>query len=166
MKLYIVTIILILCTIFLVIPNLSTNLSDYKKETDILLKTSTKAGTTRKPIFRKRIHRVLILEMESHKKWYISNEKYLKYWTEIQSPNNIGKRFTFYSQYHITERHNPIRLEIENKVIYDSSKDKILEYLILIITICATYFSVKKYKKACSQIKVTSSVGNSSLHDV
>ena len=146
MKLYIITIILILCSIFLVIPNLSTNLSDYKKDTDILLKTSTKTDM-KGHRFRNGIHRVLILEMESHKKWFVSNEKYLKFWTEIQSPNNIGKRFTFYSGNHITERHNPIRLEIENKVIYDSSEDKLPEYFILIITICATFFSVKKYKK-------------------
>lgn len=147
MKLYIITIILILFSLFLVIPNLSTDLSNYKKDTDILLETSIKTDTLREKLFRKKIYRTLILEMVSHKKWLISNENYLKYWLEIQDSNNIGKTFTFYSKNNKTRRHNPFRLEIENKVIYDSSKDKSIEYFILILTISTLYLSIRKYKK-------------------
>ena len=85
--------------------------------------------------------------MENHKKWFINNKKYLEYWPKIQDSNNIGKKFTFYSANNKTKRHNPFRIEIENEVVYDFSKDKLLEYSILLITLCTMYFSIRKYQK-------------------
>lgn len=69
-------------------------------------------------------------------------------WSELQNENNIGKEFTLYFKNRMNVSKNPLKIEINHKIIYDHFKDLNSEYFYLIFTFFATLYSIYNIRKA------------------
>ena len=69
-------------------------------------------------------------------------------WSELQNENNIGKELTLYFKNRMNVSKNPLKIEINHKIIYDHFKDLNSEYFYLIFTFFATLYSMYNIRKA------------------
>lgn len=143
-KIYWTTGILIFCSIFIIIPNLSNNLSDYTKETKKFKNSRVDFGEKGKLLPKRPVHD-LILTMEDGTEWKISSQ-YSEYWDELRNPKNVGKKFTFYSKT-LLAHSNPSQIEIDNKVVYNLKTMNITKYMLLFITLIGCAISINDYRK-------------------
>jgi hypothetical protein len=135
------TIILLIMVPFFVIPNLSTNLKNYKKETNIIIGTRINIREYTGKYFQKKTEKTLVIILKDSSEIKLSDVEYHKYWDIIEAKNNIGKKITFYSGNNTAERNNPVQIEIDNKIIYDPSESVKWGYIIVFMTIGMTIYS-------------------------
>lgn len=132
---------LILVPIF-VIPDLSTDVSDYNSNSTILIKTQIHErdrGWFRKP------ERSLQLFMEDGTLISLSSS-FSNYWGLLQKKENIGKNITYYSNRNGSYIPNPNQLELDKKIVYTTKEGLIWKYLILLMTIGLSIYSGKKLR--------------------
>jgi hypothetical protein len=142
---YFLTVVLIICSFIYIIPNLSTDTSDYGYETKELENTRIdKREYYRK--LRKRTEYTLVLRMTDGTEWYISDQ-YSDYWDKLKSAKNIGKKYKLYTGNNTSHYHNPVQIEIEGKVVYDLKERLKWSYLLILMTIGLSVYSFTKLKK-------------------
>ena len=137
---YLVTIFALLFSVFIIIPDLNKNLTDYYK-TEKYYKSSE--ILERKMLIRAD-KKSLIIKMSDGSEWIVGRA-YSQYFSKINSNSNIGKKFTLYTS---SETDNsPSRIEIENKLIYNFDNGRFYYYFILAATSVLIYFSIIGFKK-------------------
>ncbi len=146
---------LVICCIFFVIPNLSNCLKDYTKSVGIL-ESSRMNTTERNKGFAKIRDSELILRMQDGREWIFS-EQYNKYWSELGNPNNVGKKYTIYSQGYVDS--NPSQVEIENEIIYNLQTKHASKFLFILLTIICVIASINSYRKR--KLREAETAGNS-----
>ncbi len=125
---YLLTIIMLIGSIFFILPNLSTNLSNYKKIEKTLAETHIEEFATSKQTYR-----TFTMKMTDSSEYVVSND-YDEYWAKIQNKNNLNKKVTMYiSNYSLNE--SPIQLTINKVLIYNVKDDLGIKYLFLILTL-------------------------------
>lgn len=142
---YMYNFLLIVASIFVILPNISENKSAYQLDIETL--KSTRIDTreyTRK--LQNRTEKSLILVMKDETEWKISDQ-YSDYWNRLQDTNNIGKKIYLYSGNNTTRFHNPVQIEIEKEIIYDTKVGMGWKYLLLFMTIGFTCYNWMKYKE-------------------
>jgi hypothetical protein len=137
------TIVLVLGTFFFVIPNLSTDTKDYNSKTKIIesFRIDEKERTTKG--FQKRIEYTLVLVMSDKTELEFSDSEYSKYFEKLSSNENIGKKIKYYSRNN-GETMNPGQVEIDGKVIYDLKERMESKYLLILLTIGFSTYSLYK----------------------
>lgn len=113
--LILLTVMLIYCSIDLVLPELSIDLTDYYREDKVLKKTWINEERYVKN-FQNRIEQTLILEMSDSSYFKVYDEN-IKYWDEIQRPENLNKKVVLYTN--MRRLNVPCQLEINGKIIYN-----------------------------------------------
>ena len=140
---YFLNIALLIVIPIYILPNLSSDLKNYKSERKILQTTRIdQREYTRK--FRKRIEESLILIMTDGKEIKLTTHE--ESWNEIQDKKYIGKEVKYYLAKHRESGTNPIQLEIENKIIFDYSENVKWNYILIVFTIGLTIYSSIKIK--------------------
>lgn len=142
---YLLNIVLIYGAYAYIIPDLSTELSDFYLET----KTLKEYRIDEREYYRKlskRIDYTLVLIMDDGTEWYIS-EQYFDYWNELKSEENIGKEFKLYTRNNGDFYHNPVQIEVDNEVIYDAGVRLKWMYLVLAMTIGLSIYSFITLKR-------------------
>lgn len=119
-----------------VIPNLSTDVSNFESETKVLVGTNIEEKVGRRG---KRDELVLLLSDGSQ--LYLS-EQYSDHWSTFQDDRSIGKTLKFYHGKNISHGHNPVQIEMDGKLIYSPAETNIYKYIILSITLGFTIWSV------------------------
>lgn len=142
--LFVLTIILVFGCLFDILPNLSTDISDYKKEQKILASTHVDEFST-----SRKSYKTFVMKMTDSSEYTISNE-YDEYWSQIEDKKNINKKVIMYiSNNSVTDV--PIKLIINGMLIYDIKDGLDAKYSLLILTIglCIYFFydNNKKQKK-------------------
>lgn len=140
---HLMTLVLVICTPIYVIPNLSTNLSNYIKDEGVLKDTRIDEREYTGKFFQKRVERTLILNLENGKEIRLSRQ-YSKYWKELQYKESIGKIITYYLANNTTWGSNPVQIELESKVIYNPSQNRMWAYLLVFMTVGCMIYSGKK----------------------
>ena len=129
-----------------VVPNLSTNLKNYKKETNEIIGTRIDVREYTGKYFEKKTEKTLVIILKDSSELKLNGIENHKYWKDIEAEKNIGEKITFYSGNNTAERMNPIQLEINNEVIYDPSEHVIWGYVLVIMTIGMAIYSGKKMR--------------------
>ncbi|SFA85718.1 hypothetical protein SAMN05660845_0654 [Flavobacterium swingsii] len=141
-RLYFITFFAICFSVFVSIPYLKSNLSDYDKKTKIY--NSFEIDTlVRNRLFRTSYDRTLILKMSDGTKWSVS-KVFSKYFDELKDSKNIGKKYTLYVSSETDE--SPSQIEIENKIVYSIKSVSYYNYFIIIATLILVYFSYQEMK--------------------
>ncbi len=147
-KLYFVTFFAICFSVFISIPDVKSNLSDYIKKTKTY-ESYEIDSLKRTRLFKTTYDRTLILKMTDGTKWNISRV-YSKYFDELRAESNVGKKYTLYVSSETDEY--PSQIEIEDKVIYNIKSVSSYNYFIIVATLILIFFSyvelrTKKVKK-------------------
>ncbi len=137
------TIVSVICTSIYIIPNLTTNLKNYDKGTGVLVDTRINEREYTGKYFQKKVERTLILNLDNGMELKLSRQ-YGKFWDELQAKESIGKTVTYYLGNNITCGSNPVQIELDNKIIYDPSENRIWAYLLVFMTIGCIIYSGKK----------------------
>lgn len=138
-KIYFLNFVLLIFIPAYVIPNLSSDLSEYNYEIKTLEDSRIDVREYYK-LFTKSTERTLVLIMTDKTEWYISRQ-YSDYWDELKSKNNIGKKYKLYLAFNTSYYYNPIQIEIEDDVVYGISVGLFWGYMLLILTIGTTVYS-------------------------
>ena len=137
LHIYLFTSLLLGYSIFYIIPAVTYELDDFHK---------TEKYYDSSEIFEKesliRENKLkLVLTMSDDTKWYV-RRTHLAYFPLLNSPANVGKKFTFYT---INKSDDvPLRIEIEDKIIFDFESNKEVYYLLLGVTFIFVLISGKK----------------------
>lgn len=140
------TVILLILVPICVVPNLSTSLKNYKKETNEIIGTRIDVREYTGKYFEKKTEETLVIILKDSSELKLSSIENHKYWRDIEAEKNIGKIITFYSGNNTAERTNPVQLEIDNEVIYDPSEHVKWGYAMVFMTIGMVIYSGKKLR--------------------
>jgi len=140
---HLLTIVLLFCSIGFIIPDLSSNLSNYNKQQKKLASTKIEEREYRNKYNQERVSRTLIMEMSDETNWIVPND-YSNFWKEIQSEKNLNKEVTMYLSNSLG--HVPVQLSINGKLIYDVNQDLPIKYLLIFMTIGMTIYSANKLR--------------------
>ena len=149
------SILMIVLSIFFVIPNLSTDLKNYKEENKIIASSRIDEREYRSKYGEKRIEHTLVIVMTDQTELKFSASEYSKFFEELQNENNIGRKIRYYLTNYIAENRNPIQVEIDNKIIYDVHERMKIKYFFLLLTLCFSIYSgykLNKYLKARNEV--------------
>ena len=138
------TVMLIIMVPLFVVPNLSTDLKNYQRETNVLKDTRIDVREYRGKYFQKKVEKTLVILLQDESEIHLSNSQ--SCWKEIQNKNNVGKKITFYSGNNTADRMNPVQLEIEDKVIYDPSENAKWGYFLVLMTVGLAIYSGNKLR--------------------
>ena len=142
---YFFTAFLLILSLIFVIPDLTDNLKDLEKTEEVF--KYSEMYYFPKPKSPNKIEGVLVLVMESGNHWEFS-ESYSKYWDDLKSKINIGKRYTFYyNKYRHYNWTNPRQVEINNKIIYGINSQDESYYYTLLVTLASILISAYLYIK-------------------
>ena len=120
---YLFSIVLFIFALFYTVPNLSTNLDNYQCETKILESTSIGIKEKTSRGFGTRTEKTLILTMTDGTEIRL-NDQYQKHWSLLQEDIIIGKNITYYLGNNTNYGSNPVQLEIENFIVYNTSEGR------------------------------------------
>jgi hypothetical protein len=146
---YLFSIVLFIFALFYTVPNLSTNIDNYQRETKILESTTIGLKEKTGRGFGPRIEKTLILTMTDGTEIRL-NDQYQKHWNLLQEDIIIGKNITYYLGNNTKSGSNPVQLEIENFIVYNTSEGRIWAFGFFLLTLAATVYSVfgiRKYFK-------------------
>jgi hypothetical protein len=141
------SILMIILSILFVIPNLSTNLKNYKEENKIIANSRIDETEHIGKFNQKRIEHTLVIVMTDQTELKFSASEYSKFFNELQNEKKIGKKIKYYLSNIIIVNKNPIQVEIDNKLIYNARESMKSKYLFLLLTIAFSIYSVYKLKK-------------------
>ncbi len=136
---------LLFCSVFMILPNLSTDESDYSyneavyKKYRITETAHTKGSRTKK-------EKTLFLVMEDGSEYEIS-EDYSKYWPALCTNENIGKAVKLYHGNGISASTNPAQIKINDNVIYGLEAMLGWNYFVLVMTVLFTVYTVYEMRK-------------------
>ena len=138
---------MIVLSIFFVIPNLSTNLKNYKEENKIIVNSRIDEREYKGKFNQKRVDHTLVIILTDQTELKFSASEYSKFFDELENKKNNGKRIKYYLSNYIAENNNPIQVEINNKLIYGLNERMKTKYLFLILTLIFSISSGYKLKK-------------------
>ena len=141
------SILMIVLSIFFVIPNLSTDLKNYKEENKIIASSRIDEREYKGKFNQKRVEHTLVIVMTDQTELKFSASEYSKFFEELQNEKNIGKKIKYYLSNYIAENNNPIQVEIDNKLIYDLSERMKTKYLFLLLTLVFSTYSGNKLRQ-------------------
>lgn len=152
-RIHILTIVLVICTPLYILPNLSTDLKNYYRGQAVLKQTRINEREYTGRLFDKRVERTLILDLDDGTELRLSGQ-YYEYWGELQDKESIGKIVTYYLGNNTAYGSNPVQIELNNKIIYDTTESIKWGYLIVLATIaCMMYSGFLIYKSVKSKQK-------------
>jgi len=140
---HLLTVVLIFCSIGFIVPDLSSDISNYNKQQKILASTKIEEREYLNKYNQKRVDRTLVMEMSDATNWIVPND-YSKFWAEIQSKKNLNKEVTMYLSNSLG--HVPVQLSIDRKLIYDVNQNLPVKYLLIFMTIGMTIYSINKLR--------------------
>jgi len=151
LKLYILNAVLIFIVGYYILPDFSLKTSDFYKVSGVLssAKIETKNdGRSREYGLRSVIGRRLILNLSDRElhEYYIS-DIYKKYWKTLLNPNAIGKELVLYLGVG-KEQEDPFRIELNNKIVYDTDVSFYRNLLIMLFTLALTIRNLYFYFKS------------------
>lgn len=140
---YFLTIVFIFFSLFDVIPDITTDPSKLIKINGILKNTELIEYS----ITKKNDDKTLNLIMTNNDFYQLTVYK-SQLWSELQNEKNIGKEFTLYFKNRMNVSKNPLKIEVNHKMIYNHFKDLNSEYFCLIFTFFAILYSIYNIRKA------------------
>lgn len=141
------TIVLIFLCIFFVIPNLSSDLKNYNSDIKTIESSRIDEREYTGKYGDKRIEHTLVIVMTDQTELEFSASEYSKFFEELQSEKNIGKNIKYYLANYTADNMNPIQVEIENKIIYDTSESAKSKYFFLLLTLGFSLYSGHKLRE-------------------
>jgi hypothetical protein len=130
-----------------VIPNLSSDLKNYRSDIKTIESSRIDEREYSGRYGNKRIEHTLVIIMTDQTELKFSASEYSKYFEKLQNGKNIGKNIKYYLGNYTAENMNPIQVEIENKIIYDSSESAKSKYLLLLLTLGFSFYSGYKLRE-------------------
>lgn len=155
--LFLMTAVLLFCIPYFVLPNLFTDLKDLKYETRIIESTRILKEKNNSRSLPENYITSLIIRMTDGSEIQ-SSEEYDKYWPQIQKKDNIGKQIKYYQSVNGSKEHNPLQIEINNRIVY--KKNENLKYAIVLIVLMFVFTSVSAIKLV-KMIKAKTNIQNS-----
>lgn len=144
---YLITAVAVMSSAWKIIPNLPTSPSYYDYEVKTL--ANTKMETEERRNRRRRVKRkVLVLNMEDGTRWECSAQFFGKHFNQLKAPKNIGKEYKIYLAKNGEKNRDPRSIEIDGKVVYGFSENKLYQYVLLTVTGLCVLLSVYLNKKA------------------
>ena len=137
---YFLNIVFLICLFVFTLPNLSTDVSNYKYEIEQLRDTKliTEKWTEG---FKEKQETNLILITDKNQ-WQISSE-HISSWDKLQEKNNIGRQIKLYYRNNTSSPYiNPNQIEIDNTIIYSISDDIIWSYIFLGVVLFYTIYNI------------------------
>ncbi|WP_299253146.1 hypothetical protein [uncultured Lacinutrix sp.] len=150
-KLYILNAVLIFIVGYYILPDFSLKTSGFYKVSGVLssAKIETKNdGRSREYGLRSVIGKRLILNLSDRElhEYYIS-DIYKKYWETLLNPNAIGQELVLYLGVG-KEQEDPFRIELNNKIVYDTDVSFYRNLLIMLFTLALTIRNLYFYFKS------------------
>lgn len=150
-KLYILNAALIFVVGYYILPDFSLKTSSFYKVSGVLssAKIETKNdGRSREYGLRSVIGKRLILNLSDRElhEYYIS-DIYKKYWETLLNPNAIGQDLVLYLGVG-KEQEDPFRIELNNKIVYDTDVRFYRNLLIMLFTLALTVRNLYFYFKS------------------
>ncbi len=141
------TMVAIFISIFFVIPNLSSNKENYKSDSKTMQSSRIDEREYTGKYGNKKIEHTLVIVMTDQTELKFSASAYSKYFEELQKENNIGKEIKYYQGNNTKKNINPIQVEIDNEIVYNTNENAKSKYLILLLTLGLLIYSGYKLKK-------------------
>lgn len=141
------TIVMIFLSIFFVIPNLSSDLKNYKSDIKTIESSRIDEREYTGKYGNKKIEHTLVIIMTDQTELKFSASEYSKFFEELQNKKNIGKNIKYYHGNYTAENMNPMQVEIENKIIYEPSESAKSKYFLLLLTLGLSFYSGNKLRK-------------------
>lgn len=139
-KIHMLTAALLLCTPTFILPNLSTDLSNYVKLQKVFSYAFIIETEYRNIFSKDKIEQDFLMVMTDSTRWYVaSGDK--KYWPDILNPDNANKNVTMYISNN-SEKNFPVQLEINDKIIFGVNEQMPAKYFLLFITIGLSIYSL------------------------
>ena len=140
------SILMIVLSIFFVIPNLSTEINNYKEENKVIANSRIDEREYKGKFNQKRVQHTLVIVMTDQTELKFSASEYSKFFEELQNEKNNGKSIKYQLSNYIAENNNPMQVEIDNELIYDLSERMKTKYLFLLITLAISTYSGYKFR--------------------
>ena len=140
------TILMIILCVFCIVPNLSTDIKNYKEDNNIIASTRIDEREYRDRNFNKRVEHTLVILMTDNTEVKLSASEYSDFFDEIQNSDSLFKKITYFEN-GVANNMNPIQVEIDNKIIYDVHEAMKWKYLLIILTLCLSLYSGYKLRQ-------------------
>lgn len=140
---FLMTAVLLFGVPYFVLPNLFTDIKNLEYETKIIKSTRILKEKNNSRSLPGKYITSLIIKMTDGSEIQ-SSEEYDKYWPQIQKKDNIGKQIKYYHSVNGSKEHNPLQIEINNKIVY--KKNENLKYAIVLIVLMFVFTSISVIK--------------------
>lgn len=153
---FLMTAVLLFVVPYFVLPNLFTDIKNLEYETKIIKSTRILKEKNNSRSLPGKYITSLIIKMTDGSEIQ-SSEEYDKYWPQIQKKDNIGKQIKYYHSVNGSKEHNPLQIEINNKIVY--KKNENLKYVIVLIVLMFVFTSISVIKLV-NMIKAKTDIQN------
>ncbi len=145
-RLVVVNIALIIISVVWIIPDLTSHEDELTTENGTLRKTYIETYRSgRRRLFRdNQRKRLVLVTMDRTEREYKLTSKYKRYWPLFQSKESNGKKLRVYLNTN-NGTTNPIKVELDNKVVYDKSSIWLTSILIILGTVGLTVYHIYRF---------------------